>query len=396
MTKVTATMRVQALPKQAVQPGARNARTGTFYAGASGHNLAQSAAQAGDVIEVNAGVYPNLWLDKSLTVRGAVLGERWKIDVTGKTVSAVAMAPGVSLTIEDAELYGNKTEYGNQAGIWPDAGPWELIVRRSKIHDCCNGILTGSYPDTSVLLEDSEFFDNGSWAAGRGHNVYIGTAREFTMRGCWSHMIKRRGAPGVPNWAISWGHLVKSRARKTTLIANRLTELGEGNRPIDLSNGGDCSVLGNLIEMSADVHQNNGYGQAVSFGVEESLNPARHLLNILRFKQNTVVNHGTAKKQFLFVRTDGQGIQMSGYEVEDNIFAGPGMPAVQQYTGAEGDIYGVDMTKNSLVPLSEMPGHADMDFKPSKPVAGSQNWVSRMYRHPAGTVERTDSDRGAV
>lgn len=381
-------------------PGATIARTGVFYPGAV-HEAIYAAAN-GDTLLITPTVYNN-WaatLTKNLTFRSSVPGQRYVFDVGGVSHGqnrCIELSTGIGLTLEDAELRNNKQEYSNAAGIWPSGGPYTLIVRRSSIHDLNNGILIGDHREATVLLEDSEFYDCGDYN-GFGHNIYVGPVKSLSMRGCWSHMVKNRGDPGVPNADISWGHLVKSRAQLTDIQACRLTqEKGEANRCIDLPNGGDATVRGCLLELSANNPQNNGYGQFVSFGVEEAENPMRHTINRFNFQQNTCVNHATQKKQFLFIKTNWCPTPPE-YSVTDNVIAALTSPYVQVTAGAEGDVYQLNTATNTFIGVNElaakMPGHASMDFRLIAPVAGSKNWAQRAYQHPTSSITRSDSYRG--
>jgi len=375
-------------PDQAGQ-GAINQRTGIFYPGNSGPSQAMMAAQTGDTVLVNPATYSNfaITLPRTITVKSAVAGQKYTFDVGGAPNRCIELAYGVGGTFEDFEICNNKTEWGNAAGFWPTGGPYALTLRRGLLHDLSNGILIGDHREATVLIEDTEAYDCGDYN-GFGHNFYIGPVKSLIVRGCWSHMVKNRGDTGVPNWAISWGHLLKSRAQVTLIEASRLTqEHGESNRCIDLPNGGDATIRSCLLELSANNPNNQGYGQALSYGVEETLNQIGLTVHNLRFQQNTVVNHGdVAKKQWLYLANT----MPTEYSNVDNVYAG-----FNSYV--QGDqAYVPSATANSLVPLAAMPGHGAMDFALTTPVAGSRNWAARAYRHPSSSVPRTDSFRGAV
>src|SRR5690606_12375597 len=88
----------------------------------------------------------------------------------------------------------------------------------------------------------SEFADNvvDYEATGSlGHNIYVGEARNFTLRGSYVH-------------GASFGHNVKTRALHSYIMYNRIMD-GEGNSSylIDLTNGGDAYVIGNVMQQSA-------------------------------------------------------------------------------------------------------------------------------------------------
>jgi hypothetical protein len=371
------------------EQGAMLQRTGVFYSGNNGPQQAMMAAQIGDVVLVNPTVYMNfaITLPQTITIASAAPFQKYTFDVGGSPNRCIELALNVGLTLEDAELCNNKVEWANAGGIWPTGGPYSLIVRRCVFHDLNNGIIIGEHREATVLIEDSESYDNGDYD-GYGHNFYIGPVQSLTVRGVWSHMVKNRGDAGVPNVDISWGHLFKSRAQVALFEGNRFTqENGEPNRCLDCPNGGDVTVVGNLFELNAETMQNQGYGQFMSYGVEDDTIPENLPVHKLNVQQNTFVNHGNATKQFLFIKNTLPSV----YSVVDNIFAGLTAPYVQ------GDpSYQLSETDNSFVPLSTIPGHASFDFTPATPIPGSKNWATLAYQHPTSTVVRTDSFRGGV
>ena len=82
-------------------------------------------------------------------------------------------------------------------------------MRGCYFHDNEDGILTGGGASTEVIVEYSEFADNGN-GDGFSHNMYIGHEGRFTLRYSYSHAAKV-------------GHLVKSRAAENYILYNRLS-----------------------------------------------------------------------------------------------------------------------------------------------------------------------------
>jgi hypothetical protein len=395
--------------------GATNQSTGVFYPGDGGPKAAVDAAAGGDTILVNPGTYNvNLVPDgtirmyRPLTFKSSVPGQLPIFTANGAAISLFYV--GVANTLfEEIGFTGNvQGEYGaNIAALYGvEKFAVTLTVRKCKFWECQHGILN-SVGDTAgtVVVEDSEFHDNGN-GTGFYHNMYI-SAASFTLRGCWVHDTFARNTGRDPNF-LSWGHLVKSRAVVTVIEGCRLTmEQGEANRCIDLPNGGDVTIRGNLLEMIPSLNSNGG-GQAVSWGGEENINPGGLTVHKFRFEQNTLVNHpgtwaGPNTRQFLFIRTDtanGFTDTPSVYSVNDNVFAGITGALVQQIVGAEGPIYEPSSAANTLISTAnmnaEMPGHATFNFTPATPVQGSQNWATRAYAHPTSTIARSDAKRGGV
>ncbi len=110
-----------------------------------------------------------------------------------------------------------------------------LTVLDCSFHDNENGLLTSGGADSDVVVERSEFARNGA-GDGQSHDLYIGRERSFTLRFSYVHH------------AIV-GHLVKSRAYRSRILYNRLSDEADGRASlaVDLPEGGDAIVLGNLI-----------------------------------------------------------------------------------------------------------------------------------------------------
>ena len=108
----------------------------------------------------------------------------------------------------------------------------DLLVRRTRIHHCENGLLgPARYVDCSLVVEDCDVFDNGS-GTGHTHGLYVGLIRAFTC------IDSRFGNTHV-------GHHIKSRARSTAI---RNCEVGSDfaggeSYNIDVPQGGDVVVV---------------------------------------------------------------------------------------------------------------------------------------------------------
>ena len=196
-----------------------------------------AAAQANDTIEITAGTYSGDvcgWTTNGLTLRG--VGGRAKLDAAGQNSQGKGtwVIGGDDTTVENIEFTGATVPDLNGAGIRADGT--NLTVRRCYFHHNQNGILGGA---GEVLIEYSEFAHNGNCTnpSGCAHNMYIGHADKFTLRGSYSH-------------SATDGHLVKSRAAVNYILYNRLTGEADGTESyeIDLPNGGTSYVIGNLIE----------------------------------------------------------------------------------------------------------------------------------------------------
>jgi hypothetical protein len=159
--------------------------------------------------------------------------------------------------------------------------------------------LTGSNPQSEVVVERCVFANNGH-GDGLSHNMYIGKVRKFTLRFSYSHH------------AVV-GHIVKSRANVNHILYNRLVdeEDGASSMILDLAEGGDALVIGNVLQQSA-VTENS---TIVSYGAEK---PADRRPGQAYIVNNTFVNDRHAG---VFIG-DAAGASLKVY---NNIFCGPGI-----------------------------------------------------------------------
>ena len=328
-----------------------------------------TAAKSGDVIEIDAaGNYDGdvcAWRTNNLTIRG--VGGRAKIDAAGRQVhgKGIWAIYGEGTVVENMEFSGARVRDRNGAGIRFDTG--SLTVRNCFFHDNENGILGGRGKTGEVLIEYSEFANNGH-GDGYSHNIYINHVARFTFRYCYSRDARI-------------GHLVKSRAAQNFILYNRLVT-GDGGRSsmeIDIPNGGTTYIIGNTIFQSP-----SGENDALlMYGMEgpHPDNPGQDLYVV----NNTFVNK---KRPGRFILV---GARMRAEAVvKNNIFAGPGEVINQPGAMMEGNFTGD-------------PGFAgasahDFRLKTSSPAIdmgvdpGTSNGVSlvpnRHYVHPLGSEPR--------
>jgi len=258
------------------------------------------AAKPGDTIQIDAsGTYRGDvcgWSTNDLTIVG--VNGRPKIDAAGQNAAdkAIWVILGNNTTVEKIEFTGAAVPDHNGAAIRQEGA--NLTVRGCYFHGNEEGILAGENPDSQILIENTEFADNG-YRDGLSHNVYIGHIAQFTLRYSYSHD------------AIS-GHLVKSRASQNFILYNRLTgESGTSSYELDLPNGGRSYVIGNVLEQGPRTENST----IVAYAEEGATNPESELY----FINNTVVNNlgdGT------FIRV---GTGAAPALVQNNIFNGRGL-----------------------------------------------------------------------
>lgn len=263
-----------------------------------------AAAAAGDTIEIDAaGDYAGdvcAWNTNRLTLRGA--GGRARIDAAGRSSQgkAIWVIGGNDTVVENIEFSGAAVADKNGAGIRHQGG--NLTVRNCYFHDNEDGILGGDAASSHILVEYTEFANNGA-GDGYSHNMYIGHAGRFTLRFCYSHHSKV-------------GHLVKSRAAENYILYNRLSDeaTGTGSYEINLPNGGRSFIVGNIVEQGPRTQNST----IVSYREEgpHAANPDTSLFVV----NNTFINNRPQGATFVAVAASVETPAV----IRNNIFAGPG------------------------------------------------------------------------
>ncbi|HET6583627.1 MAG TPA: hypothetical protein VFG69_09270 [Nannocystaceae bacterium] len=259
-----------------------------------------AVAQAGDTIEIDAaGAYdgdvcgwPGV---DGLVIRG--VNGRPHIAAAGADAEgkAVWVVRGNDVLIENVEISGAAVADQNGAAIRHEGG--NLTLRGVYFHDNEDGILTGD-GDYELLIESSEFADNGLGDVGYTHNMYIGHITRFTLQYSYSHGIVE-------------GHAVKTRAAENHILYNRIMDESDGasSYDIDFSNGGVAYVIGNLIQQGPNP-ANSGIIQYGAEGLQYETNGV-YVVN------NTIVNE-LGSGSFLNTNGDPPGV------VRNNLFVGAG------------------------------------------------------------------------
>ncbi len=260
-------------------------------------SAAAAVARDGDTILIDAGTYRGdvtTWRQDNLTLRG--VGGLVRLPAAGRSAQGKAtwVIAGRATVVENVEFSGSVVADGNGAGIRQEGAG--LVVRRCVFRGNQDGILTGANAASDILIEHSTFAGNGN-GDGQTHNIYVGTVRSFTLR--FSVVRDARV-----------GHEVKSRALRNDIRYNLIDDgRADASYSIDLPNGGQSRVVGNLIVQGA-ASQNTAI---VSFGLEGLANPDHRLW----LAHNTFVNR----------RDSGRVVQApSGSVVTllDNALAGTG------------------------------------------------------------------------
>ena len=285
-------------------------------------------AKHGSIIEIEAGVYPEdvaVWRQSNITIRG--IGGLAHLQANGKVAEAKAIwvIKGNNVVIENIEFSGARARYKNGAGIRM-AGT-NLTLRHCHFHDNEMGILTGNNLASEIIIENSEFNNNivdYKRHQKLGHNIYIGEIAKFTLTGSYIHDAEI-------------GHNVKSRARENYILYNRMTDEKLGSSYLlDLPNGGDAFIIGNIF------HQNplNDNYTLVAFAAERNREDATSSLYVVN---NTFVN---SAQDSIFITNHSVGLTT----VVNNLFVGPGkIRNISETPGPEENITNIQLLQADFI-----------------------------------------------
>ncbi|MBP7512943.1 MAG: T9SS type A sorting domain-containing protein [Flavobacteriales bacterium] len=226
----------------------------------------------GDTVNIEAGVYPSdvaRWQVDNLVLRG--VGGVAHLESNGLSWGdkAIWVIQGNNTTVEWIEFSECQVPDHNGAGIRHEG--LNLTVRHCWFHHNENGILCGEYHPSTVRIEYSEFGHHG-FGDGYSHNLYIGNVDSLIFRYNYSHHA-------------DVGHELKSRAWVNVIEYNRIGNEADGtaSREIDLPNGGQAYLIGNVIQQGLQSENSN----IVGFGMEGLSNPGPQEFYAVN---NTIVN----------------------------------------------------------------------------------------------------------
>lgn len=267
-----------------------------------------AAAQAGDLIEIQAGTYSGdvcAIYKSNLTIRG--VNGRPKIDAAGKNAlgKGTWVVVGSNITVDNVEMTGAKVPDRNGAALRLEGTNFTL--RNSFLHRNENGVLSGQNTASTVVMENNEFGYNGR-GDGYTHNVYLGKIAKLTFRYNFSH-------------DANVGHNLKTRALYNTIAYNRFSSLrsgeagstpaGKPSYEINVPNGGTTFIIGNVIMQPTS--SNNP--AMVAYG-EEGVGTRKTDLYVIN---NTFVNDDGSRGTFVMVRNAATPAKLT-----NNLFAGYG------------------------------------------------------------------------
>jgi hypothetical protein len=255
--------------------------------------------QDGDTVLIDAGVYNSdvaKWTANNLLLKGK--GGRAHLKANGNSYGgkAIWVIAGNNTTVDSIEFSLCSVPDHNGAGIRQEG--IHLTVQHCYFHDNEEGILAGDNITSNIVIEHTEFENNG-YGDGYSHNLYINHVYSLLFRYNYSHRAHV-------------GHELKSRAYNNYILYNRIAnESGDASREIDLPNGGLAFIIGNEIEQGVSGQNSN----IIGYGAEGLTNPGAHELYVIN---NTVVNNKTVGS-FVSVQS-GTAL----YKSYNNLFAGGG------------------------------------------------------------------------
>lgn len=289
--------------------------------------LAAAVAGDGDRIEIDAGLYVNdiaTWKAAHLTIVG--VGGIPHFASPGQGNDFTWRLLGANPTLEDLEFSGMSGNGGSAAALKLSASGLTAL-RRLFIHENDNGVLgDNNLVAADILLEDCRLTRNGD-GSGSDHNIYIGyNTDSLTMRRCLS--TRARG-----------GHLVKSRAKATSLLACQLIDLptmdpqaGGASFEANFPDGGIVLIQDCLLEKgpNAENFAMVRYGETPigPFGPDASPAYARNEFHSVR---TTYVNDAGWHESSLFLDLKYARIPTISESVDD-VFRGGGIIAAGPLT----------------------------------------------------------------
>lgn len=196
---------------------------------------AAAVAEDGDVVRFDPGEYVDcaIWRASSLVLEapdgGAHVRDRACAD------KAIWVIAGNDVTVENITFSGARVPDQNGAGIRAEGK--NLTVRNSRFYDNENGILGGTVPGSTILIENSVFERNGKCAANCAHGVYV-------------NQIERLKVVGSTFRDQRVGHHLKSGALALEVSGSTIEDGPEGTASylIDVTSGGEVVIADNQMQ----------------------------------------------------------------------------------------------------------------------------------------------------
>jgi hypothetical protein len=215
-------------------------------------SAAAAATADGDTVEIDPGEYFDcaIWVASRLTIEargaGAVITDK---ACEGK---ALFITRGDDIIIRNLTFTRARVPDENGAGVRAEGR--NLTIEHSRFINNENGILAGDSPTSHIIVSNSEFVRNGKCGGSCAHGIYVGKVALLHVE--HSKFFETRE-----------GHHIKSRALRTELIANEITDGKEGTASylVEIPNGGSLIMEDNVLEKGPN---NGNHSAAVMIGAE--------------------------------------------------------------------------------------------------------------------------------
>ena len=226
-------------------------------------SAAIAAAASGDTIEIEPGEYFDCAVVNASHV--TIIGTGPGVVLTDKACQgkAILVTVGSDITIRNITLQRARVPDQNGAGIRMEGN--NLTIDHSRFINNENGILTiGEAPQSTLRILDSEFIRNGKCAQSCAHGIYAGHIAVLHVE--HSKFFETRS-----------GHHIKSRAIRTELIGNEITDGEDGTSSylVDIPNGGSLIMRDNVLEKGPKCEN---HGTAISIGAEGVTQPTAEIV----------------------------------------------------------------------------------------------------------------------
>ncbi len=339
---------------------------------------AVAKAQDGDVIEVLPGVYKGVHLvleGRKLTLRGS--GDKAPVfDGEGSMgpYPALLLVRGGEVLLENLEFRGARSEQAAGAGVRLEGG--KLTLRNCHFRDNEHGLNTSNDAQAELTIEASSFGMAPRVEGGLYHLLNVGRISRLTVSGT-------RFQQGFE------GHLIRSRARETTLSYNMIHDGpgGGASYEVDLPNGGLATLIGNVIGQG----RNTQNPVVVAYGTEGQ--PWER--NRLVLSHNTFLNYGWMPAWFLRVFDDRLPADTEVIAI-NNLTAGMGLFSLGNPGRFEGNaIATFGMLRDAETYAFELPPSSYWRGKGVDPRSqdGADLSPKAEFRWPVGTEQLPEKGR---
>jgi hypothetical protein len=241
-------------------------------------SAAAASAETGDIVEIASGTYDDcaVWPAQagSITIRATGNGP---VVVTGQVceLKALFVIKADNVLVSGITFTGATSPLHNGSAIRAEGR--NLTVERSRFVDNEEGILAAPKAGSTIIIRDSYFKGNGNCLlpVGCAHGIYANAIDSLVVEGCTfleQHI----------------GHHIKSRARRTELVANRIEDgpAGTASYLVDIPDGGSLVMRDNILEKGP---LSDNPTVAVTLGEESNSNlTAQIIVENNRFSNDTL------------------------------------------------------------------------------------------------------------